>query len=117
MKRTNTNQVKSPQFKDISRFTRWISRLDEQDENLSPVKRKTKWMFFLGVLFLAFALSFILFPSAKFSHESMESPMSGAEQPARHTPPTSPFEMPTDSFENLLKRQIDENNLHLSEKK
>ncbi|MDX9882632.1 MAG: hypothetical protein RBS73_11240 [Prolixibacteraceae bacterium] len=116
MKNTNTNKIKSPQFKDVSRFTRWVNRIDEQDESLSPLKRKTKWLFFLGILFLAFALSFILFPAGKFSHEKLDALPTGMEQPAYQSPATSPFEMPADSFENLLKQNIHENNLHVPEK-
>ena len=117
MKNTNTNKMKSPQFKDISRYTRWVNRMDEMDQNLNPVKRKTKWLFFLGFLFLSFALSFILFLDAKFNHEKLNSPALSADQPVQEKPLASPFEMPTDSFENLLKRQIHENNLHVPEKK
>ena len=116
MKNTNTDKVKSPQFKDISRYTRWINRMDEMDRGLSPVKRRTKWLFFLGFLFLSFALSFILFPGAKFNHEKLNSPALSAEQPVREKPIISPFEMATDSFENLLKRRVHEDKLHVPEK-
>ena len=116
MKNTNTNKVKSTQFKDVSRYTRWINRMDEMDQDMSPVKRKTKWLFFLGFLFLSFALSFILFPGAKFNHEKLNSPALSAEQPIQKKPLASPFEMPVDSFENLLKRRVHEDKLHVPEK-
>ena len=117
MKNTNTNKMKSPQFKDVSRYTRWINRMDEMDKDLSPVKRQTKWLLFLGFLFLSFALSFILFPDAKFNHEKLASPALSAEQPIQKKSLISPFEMPVDSFENLLKRRVHENKLHVPEKK
>jgi hypothetical protein len=116
MKNTNTNKVKPPQFKDVSRYTRWINRLDKLDENLNPAKRKTKWLFFMGTLFLSFALSFILFPAGKFRHEKLDGPALSTGQPAQKKPVTSPFEIPVDSFENLLKRHIHEDNLHVPEK-
>jgi hypothetical protein len=116
MKNTKNDKVKPPLFKDVSRYTRWVYRLDKLDENLGPAKRKTKWLFFMGTLFLSFALSFILFPAGKFRHEKLGSPALSTGQPAHKTPAASPFEMPVDSFENLLKRHIHENNLHVPEK-
>ena len=116
MKNTNTNKIKPQQFKDVSRYTRWINRLDEMDETLSPVKRRTKWLLFLGSLFLFFALSFILFPGTKFNHEKLNTPALSAEQPIQKKSVISPFEMPTDSFENLLKRRVYEDKLHVPEK-
>ncbi|MCW0481367.1 hypothetical protein [Gaoshiqia sediminis] len=115
MKPSYNDKIKAPRFKDVSRFTRWINRMDEQDENLSPVKRKTKWLFFLGFLFLSFALSFILFPDAKFNHEKLNSPALSADQPVQEKPLASPFEMPVDSFENLLKRRVHEDKPHVPE--
>ena len=91
-------------------------QLDEMDQDLGPVKRKTKWLFFLGILFLSFALSFILFPGAKFNHEKLDSPALSAEQPVQEKPLASPFEMPVDSFENLLKLRVHEDKLHVPEK-
>jgi hypothetical protein len=116
MKNTSTNKVKSPQFKDVSRFTRWMNRMDELDQDLSPVRRKTKWLFFLGFLFLSFVLSLIFFPAGKFNHEKLDSPALSAEQPIQKKPLASPFEMPVDSFENLLKRRVHEDKLHVPEK-
>ena len=107
MNSQNTN--KSTEFKDVSRYTRWVNWLDEKDNGLSPRKRKTKWSLLLGVIFLLFALSFILFPTSHFSHKSLAPHASGFNPGIqnRHSQPT--FEMPVDSFENLLKRNIDEN--------
>lgn len=116
MKTTNSNKVKSPQFKDVSRYTRWMNRMDEMEQDLSPVKRKTKWLFFVGFLFLSFVLSLIFFPAGKLGHEKLDSPALSAEQPAREKPILSPFEMPVDSFENLLKRRVYEDKLHVPEK-
>ena len=109
MKNTNTNKIKPQQFKDVSRYTRWINRMDEMDQDLSPVKRKTKWLLFLGSLFLFFVLSFILFPAGKFNHNKLSNPGFSAEQAPHHRSAVSPLEWPTDSFENLLKSQIHEN--------
>ena len=109
MKNTNTDSVKSPTFKDVSRYTRWVNDLDRKDEALSPVKRKTKWLLFLGVLFGSFVLSFVLFPAGKFDNKKLSSPEFNAEQAPHQRSAVSPLEWPTDSFENLLKSQIHEN--------
>jgi hypothetical protein len=97
-----------PRFKDVSRYTRWINSLDEKDKALSPVKRKNKWLFLMGILFLLFVLSFALFPFSGFKHKSLSGPNSVLKknqvQPAAH-----PFEMPADSFEQFLKSRIHEN--------
>ncbi len=117
MKTINTDKIKSPHFKDVSRYTRWINRMDEIDEGLSPLRRKTKWLLFLGSLFLFFVLSFILFPSRILNHQRLNRPVLSTEQPVREQPAASPFEMPVDSFENLLKRRFHEDKLHIPEKK
>ena len=109
MNSKNTNANKSPQFKDVSRYTRWVNWLDEKDNGLSTRKRKTKWMFLLGILILIFILSFIFFPSSEFSHENLEPPTSGIEAEIHADPSQPTFEMPVDSFENLLKKNINEN--------
>lgn len=107
----NTNHSKTiPQFKDVSRFTRWMASLDMQDEGLSPAKRKTKWLLVLGTLLLAFVLSFVLFPSASMNHEKMGGPVLRHESTSTDQQAAHPFEMPADSFENLLKNKIHESN-------
>ena len=115
MKNTDHSNSTQPQFKDVSRFTRWVSGLDKRDEELSPTKRKTKWLLLLGTLLLSFALSFILFPSAKLDHETMGGPV------LMHAPTgqqlADPLGMPVDSFENLLKNKIHENNAYVPEEK
>ncbi|WP_159523567.1 hypothetical protein [Sunxiuqinia indica] len=106
----NKKQQKTapPKFKDISRYTRWVARLDQQDERLSPAKRRRKWLLLFGISLLSFALSFVFFPSVRLDHEVLSSPALTMEQAESKYPATHPFEMPADSFENLLKRKIDE---------
>ena len=106
------------QFKDVSRYTRWINRMDELDESLAPSKRKAKWLILLGTLFLSFVLSFILFPSANLEQEAIGGPVLMHQPSTKIEKQAAPsFEMPTDSFENLLNRQIYENNHHVLEEK
>jgi hypothetical protein len=91
--------------KDISRFNRWISNLDEKDKSLNPVNRKSKWVITIIVLFILFGLSFIWFPTAKINREKMIAPME-AQQPAQNQQSTSIFELPIDSFEQHLKQKV-----------
>ena len=108
MNNTNPKKNDTPQFKDVSLYTRWINSLDEKDKVLSSRKRKSKWLFLTGILFLLFVLSFILFPFSGFKHDSLSSPNSISETMTPDQQDTHPFEMPADSFEQLLKIKIHE---------
>ena len=102
-----------------TRFSRLISRLDQKDQVLDPEKRKRKWMVILAGIFVLYLLSF-LGPSPKLMHRPLAtedkattkgSVLSGNSPNAQKSPT---FEMPVDSFENILKKNIDEK---LSKKK
>ncbi|WP_159517953.1 hypothetical protein [Sunxiuqinia indica] len=104
----------TPEFKDVSRFTRFISRMDDKDKLLEPKKRKQKWIIVLSFLFLFYLASFLL-PAPELSHAKLD-PQGPALQADTTLPGTSTsekqksltFEMPVDSFENLLKKRIHE---------
>ncbi len=103
---------KIPHFQDVSRFTRMVSQLDSRDRSLGQKKRKGKWILVLSILFLLFLASF-LFPFPDFYHEKIGSgqkffppdPLKTRQAKQAIFPG---FEMPVDSFENLLKQQINE---------
>lgn len=107
------SNAKSPsRFKDVSQFTRMINNLDQQDKILNPKKRKRKWIFLLAGLFLLYLISF-LFPAPNLSHESIDSSLKTAtpenfpEKILKNQEPMT-FEMPVDSFENVLKKHLHE---------
>ncbi len=105
---------KTPRFQDVSRFTRMVSQLDGRDRGLDPKRRRGKWILVLSVLFLLFMASF-LFPFPDFSHEKISSgekffPADSKEARQAEQASFPGFEMPVDSFENLLKQQINETN-------
>jgi len=104
---------KIPHFQDVSRFTRMVSQLDSRDRELDPKRRRGKWILVLSVLFLLFLASF-LFRFQDFSHEKIgygESFFLADSAKVRQAEQASfpGFEMPVDSFENLLKQHIHEN--------
>ena len=105
-------QEEQPKNKE-TRFTRLISRLDLNDKGLDPEKRKSKWMVILAGIFVLYLLSF-LFPSPKLLHHSLNAenkPMakdSVLEGNTSNAQKSLTFEMPVDSFENALKKQIHE---------
>ena len=106
------NTATPSQFKDVSRFTRMINNLDRQDRTLNPEKRKQKWFLVLAGLFLLYLISF-LFPAPKLSHESIGSNSSAVtpdtvSEESLKNQKSMTFEMPVDSFENVLKNQIHE---------
>lgn len=104
------------QFKDVSRFTRFISRMDNNDKQLAPEKRRLKWIVVLSGFFLLFLVSFLL-PVPELSYKKLET--QGPSLPEDPAMPVAPntneqksltFEMPVDSFETLLKKRIHESN-------
>ena len=106
------NTATPSQLKDVSRFTRMINNLDRQDRTLNPEKRKRKWFLILSGLFLLYLISF-LFPAPKLSHESIGSvetkvaPDTITEKSLKNQKSMT-FEMPVDSFENVLKKHLHE---------
>lgn len=108
----NKQKPVTPQFKDVSRFTRMINSLDDQDKVLNPRKRKRKWLIVLTSLFLLYLVSFLL-PSPELSHKGIEPSVKiKAEDSIKENTQSRPnpldLEMPVDSFENLLKQRINE---------
>ena len=67
----------------------------------------------IAVLFLLFGLSFIWFPAVKLDSKNIEAPGQGTGTELQKQSGNTGFEMPVDSFEQQLKRKIDED---LSEK-
>lgn len=101
---------KTPRFQDVSRFTRMVNQLDSREQSLDPRRRKGKWILVLSVLFLLFLASF-LFPFPDFSHEKISSgeqffPADPVKSKQAEQATFPGFEMPVDSFENLLKQHI-----------
>jgi hypothetical protein len=109
----NMTQHKQPEnipLKDVSRFNRWIHHLDEKDKLLRPETRKRKWIISLAVLFLLFVLSFILFPWVKMEYKNLDVTNEQVIQTLPDKNQLLPLEMPVDSFEQRLKKQIHETN-------
>ena len=103
-------------FKDVSRFTRFISRMDDNDKHLAPQKRRLKWIVVLSGFFLLFLVSFLL-PVPELSYKKLDEqePSLQEDSPLSVAPNTNEqksltFEMPVDSFETLLKKRIHESN-------
>lgn len=97
--------------KDVSRFTRWVNGLDEKDQSLDPLKRKSKWIVITAFLFALFAISFIWFPKGEVKQQKLTTPRTGPLVDAPKPAGRSAFEMPVDSFENQLKETIDETSI------
>ena len=96
------------QPKDVSRFTRWVNRLDEKDRLLASPRRKQKWLILMGTLFLFFILSFLWVPSIQISHNDLELSHKADSMQIKGSK-SIPFEIPTDSFEQQLKMRLHEN--------
>jgi hypothetical protein len=95
-------------------FEVWLSKADEKDKALAPNVRKGKWALILFAFFLLFGSSLIWLPVAQFVGHQLESPAGNACETREMESGQPTFEMPVDSFENQLKRNLHEN---LSEKK
>lgn len=100
----------APKFPDISRYTRWLNEMDEKERRMSPEKRFHKWMIILSVLFLLFVSSFFLFPGPRISHEPVNPiPVVGKpDSDSLKKLKSMTFDMPVDSFEQYLKKEIHE---------
>lgn len=113
----NTND--EPKTENPGRLVRMIKKLDLKDQGLNPEKRKRKWMVILAGIFVFYLLSFLV-PSPKLLHHSLKAENKSIVNDSVSKGNTSnaqkslTFEMPVDSFENILKKNIDEK---LSKKK
>ena len=110
----NNNKVpqipEAPKFPDISRYTRWLNEMEEKERRMSPEKRMHKWVILMSVLFLLFVASFFLFPAPKISHQPVN-PMpkiSALDGDTLKKERSMTFDMPVDSFEQYLKKEIHE---------
>ena len=100
----------TPRFPDISRYTRWVNEMEENERLLSPGKRKYKWLIVMTVLFSLFLSSFFLFPGPGISHQPV-SPLPAIVEPDADTlkkKMSLTFDMPVDSFEQYLKKELHE---------
>ena len=95
-------------------FDLWVQTADQDDKALDPVIRKRKWILILSGLFVLFVASFVWKPMMELSESSLETP-NGMERPVEENRLT--FEMPIDSFENHLKRNINETNMNFHDPK
>jgi len=90
---------------------RWLQKADQQDQALSQHKRKIKWIGILGTLFTLYILSFMI-PHVSLKHFSLITQNREEIQDSLSKDSTvlsnSTFELPVDSFEQLLNVQIHE---------
>ena len=111
MNNSKTPQTpETPRFPDISRYTRWVNEMQEKEQLLSPRKRKYKWLIVMTVLFLLFLSSFFLFPGPGISHQPV-SPLPATGETDADTlkkKMSRTFDMPVDSFEQYLKKDLHE---------
>ena len=108
MDKIKNKKPTSMEFKDVSKFNRWVRELDEKDKSLNPIARKSKWVLTIVGLFILFGLSFIWFPVVEFSREELKGPVRDNEIMTQIQLDRQSFEIPVDSFEQQLKRKIDE---------
>ncbi|MDM8161869.1 hypothetical protein QUH73_18780 [Labilibaculum sp. K2S] len=101
----------SPKYRKsfIMLFDVWLRRADEKDKALAPDARKGKWALIVIAFFLLFGSYFIWLPMAQFVGHQLESPAVNVFEINKKETDTSTFEMPVDSFENQLKRNLHEN--------
>ena len=107
----NTND--EPKTENPGRFVRMVKKLDLKDQSLDPEKRKRKWMVILAGIFVLYLISFLV-PLPELSHHSLKAENKPIAKDSVSKGNTSnaqksmTFEMPVDSFENILKKNIDE---------
>jgi hypothetical protein len=96
----------------------WLQKADRQDKTLSRKKRKAKWTSILVTLFILFVLSFLQ-PHFQLTHRQLGMVTSESSDDSVNRDstllPVSPFELPVDSFEQLLNQQIQESKTNSDE--
>jgi hypothetical protein len=100
----------TPRTSTISRYTHWMNMMEDKERLMSPERRKHKWLIILTVLFLLFVSSFFLFPGPGISHQPL-APLSetgGSTADTLKKRMSLTFDMPVDSFEQKLKKQLHE---------
>jgi hypothetical protein len=95
-----------------TRLTMLIKRLDTQDEGMDPGKRKRKWAYILVLLFFMYLVSFLI-PIPKLSHQAFPGEEAvgkkgAVSSSAAEVQKPLTFDMPVDSFETILKKNIHE---------
>ena len=95
-----------------TRFSRLIKKLDTQDEGMDPEKRKRKWMYILALLFFLYLVSFLV-PTPEMKHQAIDRQETNGTDapvslPSAETQEPLTFDMPVDSFETILKKNIHE---------
>nr|WP_321411527.1 hypothetical protein [uncultured Carboxylicivirga sp.] len=96
-------------MKPIQALIHWIEKADNHDRHLNKRKRIRKWSLILGGIGLLFGLSFIETGNMSIVHHALPDQENNQLQITDSIPMKSnPFELPTDSFEQLLKQHIHE---------
>ncbi len=121
-KKSEEGQDKPTEEKE-TRLSRLIKKLDTQDERMDPEKRKRKWMYILALLFFLYLVSFLA-PTPELDHRAIDRQEANGKNasvssPAAETQKPLTFDMPVDSFENILKKNIHEmsyDSLHIQRK-
>lgn len=90
-------------------FYEWINWADDQDKSLDSKLRKGKWMLILLGFASLFAASFIWFPRMGFYQKDLASPAVFPLDTSKDESIQASFEIPVDSFELYLKKNIHEN--------
>ena len=111
----NNNKVPNiPHFPDISRYTRWINQMEENERLMPPERRIYKWMIVMTMLFILFLCSFFFFPGPGINYQSVNplplTDSAGGDTLKKKMSVT--FDMPVDSFEKHLKKEIHEKLSH-----
>lgn len=106
----NDKLPQTPYFPDISRYTRWLNEMKENEKRISPKKRQLIWGFVMGVLFVLYITSFFQFPDPAVGHQPLNPlPATGkAVGDSLKKEKSMTFDMPVDSFEQYLKKVIHE---------
>ncbi|MCU4176970.1 hypothetical protein [Carboxylicivirga sp. N1Y90] len=89
------------------KIKQWLIRVEQKDKTLSKGKRQIKWLSILGVFFVLFLLSFFIGDKMGLGHQGVLQ-LDTLRHQEDSLKMDSPFELPVDSFEQLLNQQIHE---------
>ncbi|MGQ1787498.1 hypothetical protein [Saccharicrinis sp. GN24d3] len=89
------------------KIKQWLLRADEKDKGLSKKKRQVKWIGILTLLFVLYVITFLKPGQPDIGYTKIRQPGKGSISESDSLDNNrSPFELPVDSFEQLLNAQI-----------
>ncbi len=92
------------------KIKQWMRRADIQDKKLSKQERQFKWIIILILFFVLYVITFLMPGRSSWVDQEVPNPLKAKPEIMDSIDfEASPFELPIDSFQQLLNQKIHEN--------